>query len=536
MRKHLFFETKTQYLKSLDDDSLEKLILPESEFPPRFLLKEKDFFVCGYFVSYDHLIDYSKFLSFCKERLWNKIVDINGDFIVILFDMREKKFFVLTSQTGRFPFYFFVSNERIVFSTSFYEVFRSLDSVKLNLGRSLEFIYRDVSVSDETIVEGIYSLPPATLLEISGDGHFSMKFLFNTRGFLNSDYKRFTNLEEFSQVFLEVLDIVVRERLEKVKKYKISADLSSGFDSTLVCYLLRKNFGKSFLCYSEVADTAVSDTDPEIVLEFARKHNLKVKFVNYESFFPFSSSLDLDLVKRQPSYVQKSQVSEYLNILSRDGNQIHFTGEGGDETYWSNNKALTLGLKFPIQKLYFDLQAIRDLGIERILTEKGIEFLFDRDRFKKKRVYPLPFSDSVITLFQINFPFIWESGVWMISPFVDLRLLQVARGIPDTGIGKAYLKQQIWNKRTDIFTSSQFREKGGTEMQYSRFLVEKKEFVIKVLKNSVLGEKGWVRVNDILKAVREEDKSLYLGDTLIYLENLLEVEYFIQQNGVLLSS
>lgn len=72
----------------------------------------------------------------------------------------------------------------------------------------------------------------------------------------------------------------------------------------------------------------------------------------------------------------------------------------------------------------------------------------------------MPFSDSVITLFQINFPFIWESGVWMISPFVDLRLLQVARGIPDTGIGKTYLKQQIWNKRTDIFTSSQFREKG----------------------------------------------------------------------------
>lgn len=73
-------------------------------------------------------------------------------------------------------------------------------------------------------------------------------------------------------------------------------------------------------------------------------------------------------------------------------------------------------------------------------------------------------------------------------------------------------------------------------MQYGRFLVEEKEFVIKVLKNSVLGEKGWIRVNDILKAVREEDKSLYLGDTLIYLENLLEVEYFIQQNGVLLSS
>ena len=320
-------------------------------------------------------------------------------------------------------------------------------------------------------------------------------------------------------------------------KYDFGAEISSGFDSSLICYLLKKNSLKSFNSYCEIAKAAIKDTQADVVQEFAQKHSLEVKFIPYDHLFPFSTKDDLEWVKQGPSLIQKSQAYNFFLTIGKDGNLARFTGDGGDEAYWSNDEVLSLKLKYPIQKHYFESISLRKYGIDKILSEKGSKALFDKERYKNKNTYPLFVSNSSATLLTSTFPLCWETKVWPITPFMDTRLIQIARGIPSKGKEKSILKQEIWKGRDDIFTKRQFREKGGTEEHYQRFLKEKRKFVKSVLKNSLLGEKGWVKSSEILSDVSKGIIKPYIeGEKMSYLINLLEIEYFIQENNVRVSS
>jgi len=475
-------------------------------------------------------------VSICRNRSWEEIAHFQGDFLIIYFDLKEKTTFVISDQTGKFPCYFFVTNEDLVLSTSFYNIFKLLSSPKLNIGHALDFIYRDILITNKTIIEGVFLLPPATLGEFKNNGTHESKTLLDVEKFLSVPFKKYSNLEEFGNDFFKALNEVVKERLATLNRVDFCSDISSGFDSSLICYLLKKNSLKSFVGYSQIAKAAIQDTQPEIVSDFARKHNLRVKFVPYDHLFPFSTKEDLEWIRRGPSLIQKSQVYNLLHLMRKDGNLARFTGEGGDETYWSNDDILNLILRFPIQKHFFESLASRKYGIDKILTEKGIEILLDKERFRQKSLYPSFVSASAITLLINNFPLSWETEVWPITPFMDARLIQIARGIPSKGKEKRFLKQEIWKGRNDIFTKGQFREKGGTEEHYKRFLVEKREFVASILKNSLLGERGWAKSLKVINDISNGEMKAYCeGEVMGYLINLLELEYFIQQNNIKVS-
>ena len=191
-----------------------------------------------------------------------------------------------------------------------------------------------------------------------------------------------------------------------------------------------------------------------------------------------------------------------------------------------------LKLKFPLQKQFFEYQALKKYCIDEVLSDKGVELLLEKERFRQKNTYPLFIPHSAINLFIILFPISWEIEVWPITPFVDIRLIQVARGIPSKA-KEDYLKQEMWQKRKDIFVQSQFRKKEGTGEHYNRFLVDKSEFVISVLKNSLLAEKNWVKSSEIIDILlKGKVQKYYEGDRSVYLTNLVELEFFIQQNNI----
>ncbi len=535
MRSHFFLKFKISDLEKLNsvDDVAKNLLLPENKFPPKFLIREENFLAGGYFVAFSPRLSVKDIVKLCQDKSWSGIASINGDFLIFYFDLDEKKFFVISDQFGKFPCYFIASKDLFAFSTSFYNIFKQLDFPKLNINRALEFIYRDVQVSDKTIIEEIFLLPPGSLGEFRSDGTYKIKKVLGYRKFLETPFEKFKRLEDFADAFYHTLDLLVRERVESLGEFKFCSEISSGLDSSLVTYLVKKNYSKGFVCYSEIAKDALSDTQPEVVLEFANKHKLDVRFVEYDDLFPFSTNKDLEFIKIKPSYIQKSQVYRFLSLLKKEGNLARFTGEGGDEAYWSSDKTFEIKLRFPKRRRYFIFQSLRKYGIDRILTEKGVEKLLDKERFRQEEVYPLIISNSVATLFIETFPFAWEAGVWSMTPFVDLRLLQIARGIPSEGIPKSKLKLKIWERRGDIFTQSQFKEKGGTEKHYHRFLIERKKLVCSILSNSVLGQNGWVRASEIFKNISSGKLGDYMdGETMAYLINLLELEYFIQQNAV----
>lgn len=535
MRKteHIFLRFTRESLQNTPLSTVfpKSLKIPERVFPPRFMVEDESFFVGGYFVCYDKkVMDMDVVLRACRERNWHFLANIVADFLLIYFDYSTKELFILSDQFGKFPCYFFVDKDRLILSTDFSIVKDSLESCSLNISSALDYLSRSIWMSDSTVVSGIKRIPPGTLLKIDRDFSFSFTPMIDLDNFLASSEPPYSSIEQFADDFLLLFEKLVKERLEKLGNLQFSADISSGFDVNLICYVLSKVSKEPFTCYSGVSRYTFEDTDPKIVESFAKKHNLTVKFIQLDNVYPFASNKDLEWIERQPTQALKYEAYTLLQQAAHHGSQAKFTGDGGDEAYGAY--LIDKLAQFPIQQEYFHAVGALKLGIDEILAPRAMEMLLDKKRFQEKKFYPLIVSPSAVSSNLENFLICWETGVWLMTPFMDPRLIRLARRIPLKG-RKAPVKQDIWKHRSDIFLQDQFRKKGGPAKRMGLFLEKNPDFVVSLLYDSLLAEKGWIQADKIIQDIQNRSFSKHLDvDILAFLINLIELEYFIQHNNV----
>lgn len=530
-QQHLFLEIPKA---SFQDGTLPEvlddgLVLPKRVFPQSFKVKEKDFFCGGYFACYDGTVTIDDLVKACRRDDWKFLSDLVGDFLILYCDFVKSKLFVFTGQGGKFPCFFSTENGKLVLSPDFETVKDKQSSLTLNVGASLDFISRMTLLTDETVISGIKQVPPGTLLRINKDLSFSLMPLVNLDNFLSQKSHIYTSSEEFSNDFLSLLGQIIAEQLQLVKNLSFGADISSGFDSPLVCYLLKKQTRKAFTCYSGISKYTTSDTDPQIVNEFAHRHALKVKFVNEEHFYPLSET-DLEWASRLPGQIGYGLMYNFHSQVAADGTKIEFLGEGGDEVYKS--ASMDLLAQFPIQEEYFWTVKRLKLGLGRVVSKKGIRILLDKVHFQGKKPFFSIIAPSATLVNLELFPVFWETGVWPVTPFTDPRLIQLARRIPRQS-SKILPKQEIWRTRMDIFVPSQFRSKQGPVGHVQLFLEKKQKLVTSVLRGSILAQHGLIQASEIISDVERGNIQKYLeGDTISFLLNTLKLEYFLQHNKV----
>lgn len=535
-RNHFFFKINRDDF--LTESNIEKIVrnltLPKNKFPTDFFYKENGLFIAGYFVSYYPKITSSRLMQLCKGNKWREISKIIGDFIILYCDLTSRKLLVLTDQTGKFPCYFSLTDKEFIMSTSFNKVANSLADLTLDVPEALDYIHRNMGVKDTTIIKEIKQVPPATLLHLSEEWKCSLFPMIDPQEILGQPFEKYESIEEFTNSFLSNLEMIIRERLGAVGKLQFCSELSSGFDSPLVAYLLKKNISRPFTCYSHTFKLDPGYTNPDAVKEFAKGHRLKIRIISHDHLFPFSAKEDLEWMENEP-VGQTGMADAYYDfrIKSKEGNRVCFEGHGGDEIYRMDEKTIQLNLTFPIQVEYFERLELDSFGIDKVLTKKGLGALFDKKRFESKSAYYLGVADSAATVYFNNFfPILWETKVWPVTPFIDPRLVQIARGIPKPNNGHL-MKQEIWKHRMDIFVPGQFIRKRGPDEQFKRYLTEKSDLVIKILQNSLLGARGWAKSSEIIDDLKKKNIEKYTGDdAMSYIVNLVGIEYFIQQNKV----
>lgn len=514
--------------------ALKNLVLPPNKFPKEFLVEEENFFCAGYFVCYNRKLSVEDVMEYCKKGKWKEIAHLVGDFLILFVDFSKNGLSILTDQTGKFPCFYFLTKDNLYISTSFSEVKRVLPSLSLDLEEAVDYIAGNTWPSNAgTVVKEIKAIPPATLFSFKKDLTFSLTPLLDVDRFLSESPKtEYASLDEFAEEFNKTLSMIISERLSAIGNLGFGADLSSGFDSSLVCYLLKKITNKPFKCYCQYSNSILDETDPKIVSEFAQKHGLDVRYISYDHLFPFSNKDFFELTKRKPKFRLEPKDEELLSHVVKDGNYLKFNGEGGDELYWSSPQAVEISTKFPIQQEYFiSLWRIK-YHIDRVLTSKGVDVLLDKRRYQKKKFYPLLISPSAVGVNLEDFDTSWDAGVWSITPFIDPRLIHIAMRIPRKN-GQHRSKQEIWSKRTDVFTPSQFRKKVPTDKHHSRFLTEKRDFIISLLENSVLTKEGIIKNKEIVSNLKKGNTEFYLaGDVPNYLKEALKLEYFIRSNNI----
>lgn len=503
------------------------LQIGKTEFPPKVWHKQKEFFLGGYLVSYERKIKLEEIHNALKDSDSNFFTNLIGEYFLVCVDKKVDKIWIITSPNGKFPCYFAIGPGKLSLSTNFSTVLKNISKPTLDIGSAMDYLSRNIWPSDQTVINQIRQLPPGYILTINND--LSIQISASTNNFFEK-YAPYSSREEFVEDFLSLLTQVITEQVNATSGLNLGAELSSGFDSTLICFLLRKVLKDKLSCYSGISKETHADTDPQLVKEFAKKHDLELRFINQDNVIPFDVNEDLLLIKDRPSQVFKGQIYNNNQNFLKDGIKIKFSGDGGDEVYWSNNDELWY--KFPIQEQYFTTVKKINLKIGTILSNTGMDILYDRERFAKKDIYHSLFSPSAVSA-NLDYADVSSvNGLWQMTPFIDQRLVALGRQIPRVG-NKIMTKQDLFKNKSEIFPKSFFRPKGGPTKRFERFLTEKKDWTVDLLRNSELGGNGLVQTSQMATDIENGSLDKYFeGTALIFLINLLELEYFIKLNNI----
>jgi hypothetical protein len=540
LNKHLFLNLSRDLLVMAKSTSqiIPHIKIPNRQFPkPVFVYNDK--FICvGYFVSFEEEILNDQIFEMCKNGRWNELANKIADFIIISIDCNSHKLNILTSHSGKFPCFYSIENNQIVISTSFHLVDETLKNRTLDIGEAVELVTWSQALypREETLYKQIRQLPLATLLTVNSDFNVTTEPLLLIEEILeNGRALLFLDEKDFIDEFERTIKIIMNDYLRAIDGVEFSTDLSSGLDSSLVTYWLKKLTHRHFVCHSMFSPLIYEDSDPEIVNKFSKIHGLTTKFIDITEQYPFTNLDKIDNAKHD-FYVTDyalEKVSYALNYISDSGRKeiALFTGHGGDELYYSS--ALENTLRFGVQQTYFDLSDYSKTWLSSVLTPKGIEILMDKKRFLSKRNYPSPSTYSVSVLGQMYFPLFWESGVWPLTPLDDPRLMNVFRRMPKSLQGKKDTKLKLCSLMQDVFVKEQFVPKSGPDKLRLRFLTEKKDLVISVLKKSILGYLGLVKNLELIDKLKKEDSALFTDLAIsISLQALTQLEIFLQKSDL----
>lgn len=511
--------------------------LPKLSFPRMVYDQDEEFELTGYFVNYDKSFDIKNIFGEIKKRGFKGLVNSNSEFLLFLFNKKNKKLAVATDQFGKFPCYFSPQKDKVLFSSSF----SLLKSNIQNQGLSLDFdslfasAIWDMYTTERTFLNEIKRIPPGCMAEfpVLNLKSFTVTSLVDLNSFLSTKGEIYDSTAEFSKDWLKTIAITTQDRLREIGRLKFTCDLSSGFDCTLVAYCLSLLAKRNFTCYSKHSPLANDETNIELMQKFAATHNLNLKTFDVSSFYKQTDNFQKLWNTNDPYQFSPSDEDYYFSKLHDNDIQIRFTGDGGDEIYGSENMHILS--RFPIQNSFFgNVSYFKKFGLERFFTKKAIGYALNSQRFNKRKVYPLIVSTSAAAVFWIEAEHYWKHDLWAMTPYMDTRLINLARKMPKVIKGTKQVKKMSTLKHLPhVFGEEMFREKAGLDLVFANFLRNQKALIFSVLENSVFAKIGWINKDKILKMLNDQTSELYTnGQFAIVLETMTKFEWFIQKNKV----
>lgn len=508
--------------------------LPQISFPPQIHFEDKNTELSGYFVNYDGTIN--DLFNEIKNKGFKNVINSNSEFLLFLFDKNRGILEIASDQIGKFPFYFYQGKGDFVFSSSFALLKNEVKNVGLSINLDILFtaLFWEWHNTERTLINEIKRIPAGCVLRIPVDEPHKFSIVSYVDVNLNippeNNLHTYESIGVFARDWVNGMATATDNRLRKVVDLKIGCDLSSGFDCTLIAYCLSKLIGsEKFNCYAQFSDLAKNETDIELMNNFAKKNNLKIKTFDASKFYSYEHDL-IDVWSRDDPYqVSSTYFEDFISKLEQDGVKIQFTGDGGDEIYGASEEGPLL--KFPIQNSFIsNVIYLKKYGLEKIFTEKATEFAFSTERFNTRGQYPLTVSTSVASIFWNLSEILWTHDVWFMTPFIDTRLVKLIKQAPEIKGDKGVKKTEIMKHLTDIFPAEMFKVKAGLEDVYINFIINQKLLIYSVLQNSFFDKIGWINKEFIIKLLENENSILYKDEFAITFQTMIALDWFIQKN------
>lgn len=517
--------------------SLKDVVLPQKIF-----IEDNKLVVWGYFSSYSPEISENNLIEELEKHGFRRFANNDCEYLLFVWNKLSQELLVGADNLMSFSCYFLVLDREIVFSSDF-AVIKDFAAKKKALVADLDglltYIVNGPHITERTILESVKQVPAGSVVRFSFIPRitYEIKSLVDIDAFLAKiPPVEIKDEKEFAQLLESALRDSLARRLRKIPAgTAIGCEISSGFDCTLVAYLLAKLIGaENFYCYTFYFPEKYGTESLKVISKFAAKHSLKLRAVKLDPEEGYARDYFTLWQNNDLFQLRADYFGGYINLLERYQPRLLFTGQHGDETY--SMRDFILMTKYPRQMSYFD--NVRWLKRENqavFYTKKGLDLFLSWQRFDQWIPYPVFYSDINLAETALIDQIYRRFGTRQISPYLDLTVLSVGlrKNLRSKKIDD---EKQLYLRHLDhIFIPEMFvPKKGGTEFALG-FPRNQKRLISWVLENSVLAQYQIIDIDRIKQMLADESSPLY-QDPFIALafEYLIRADWYLIKNEITL--
>ncbi|MBP7842862.1 hypothetical protein KA017_02565 [Candidatus Woesebacteria bacterium] len=448
--------------------------------------------ITGYYLGLQkNAFSFSQVAKNFINRDWNFISGLSAQYILFILEENEAKLTVISDNTGSFPIYFSKVDNTIYFSPNIDFFTEILDSLTINVFTTLNMVCHLDAFEEETLFTEVSRIPPSCFFTIENGKEIGINSYLKELIYSNNKQtvKKFPDFESFKKSFLYTLEEVVSDYLFAIGDKNYISDLSAGFDSSLISYMLNRLNPKKTQCLYVDLPEPFGTQDKHCIHQFAKKHSLKydVLINNYEEL----EKTAFYISQYPASYNNYSMDLRLRYMFEKHQAKINFTGHGGDELFGAP----------PIRERFLiKPYALHSLTLKKTLTtvvdvfsQKGISTISNSEKFEKAMYYPTLVSDSVISNNQKRFPEYWKNNACMLSPLTDPRMIAICQKAPTKKDGKPMFQKDFWaTVGPEIHTQRHFSKNKIDEFgsQLEELIRVNTDQIISHLKQSPLAQTG----------------------------------------------
>lgn len=273
--------------------------------------------------------DVETILHLYEEKGEDCVHSLRGMFAFVLYDKKKQKVFFARDRLSEKPFYFYKSDEELVFSSEMNSLLVYLRPRGIEIDHDSINMYFHYQFVPEpfTCIKGVNKLPAAHYMTLSMRD-FSLV------------QKKYWDIEDVEPLSGHPPELI-REAFDELTKLVIRADvpvglsLSGGIDSTAIACFAKKHYGDNMHAFSVGYSGRPANDERRKAENLARKlglhfHDIELKTEDLVSFFP-------ELVYHMDDPIADIAAFGYYSVskLAREkGVPVLLTGFGGDELFW----------------------------------------------------------------------------------------------------------------------------------------------------------------------------------------------------------
>ncbi len=385
----------------------------------------------------------------------NCLDKIRGMFAAVIYDVSEKKIFLLRDRFGMKPLFYSIFNDKIIFSSEISPIINSkILEKKINYASINSYLSFRYHYGEDSFFSNVHNLEPGTFLEFNNNSKISKYWEIP-----KFDKNKFLNLKENN--FLGKLEDIFNECINDhlVSDVPIGGLLSGGLDSSLLMCLIKKNSTQSFETFSaKFSEENYDESHYAKIVANQLKLNHNDITLNENDYIDLLPKL-ISLKKTPLSIPHEIALFNLFKEIKKK-TKVVISGEGADEIFGGYGRVQSSAFDFKKEKilnnLIFKKKSLSKFFIKRYswIDIKEKENIFSKEFYESinrnerievfwenefKKISDLDPYDQFLHIFQKHHLrclldrldyMSMASGVEARTPFVDHKLVNFVNSIP----------------------------------------------------------------------------------------------------------